>query len=66
LEEAWCAVGFSGHGLKMAPVVGQIMAEMIVDGEAKTLDVSSLRLSRFEDNQPRNGPQDLGNTGGMP
>lgn len=50
LEGAYCAVGFSGHGFKMSPIVGQLMAEMIVDGQAKTLDVAPLRLARFEEN----------------
>jgi sarcosine oxidase subunit beta len=47
---AYCAVGFSGHGFKMSPVVGQLMAELIVDGAAKTLDITPLRLARFEEN----------------
>ena len=41
------ATGFSGHGFQHAPVVGKILAEMNVDGEAKAVDVSSLRLERF-------------------
>ena len=41
------ANGFSGHGFQHAPVVGKLLAEMIVDGEAKTVDVSSLGLERF-------------------
>jgi sarcosine oxidase subunit beta len=50
LEGAYCAVGFSGHGFKMSPIVGQLMAELIVDGAAKTLDIAPLRLARFEAN----------------
>lgn len=50
IEGGYCAVGFSGHGFKMAPIVGQLMSEMIVDGSAKTLDVSPLRFERFEKN----------------
>ena len=42
------ATGFSGHGFQHAPVVGKILAEMVVDGEAKAVDVSSLRLERFD------------------
>ncbi len=41
------ATGFSGHGFQHAPVVGKLLAEMIVQGEAKTVDVSSLGLERF-------------------
>jgi sarcosine oxidase subunit beta len=50
LEGVYCAVGFSGHGFKMSPIVGQLMAELIVDGQAKTLDIAPLRLARFDDN----------------
>jgi sarcosine oxidase subunit beta len=50
VEGAYCAVGFSGHGFKMSPVVGQLMAELIVDGQARTLDIAPLRLARFDEN----------------
>jgi sarcosine oxidase subunit beta len=48
LEGIYCAVGFSGHGFKMSPIVGQLMAELIIDGQAATLDITPLRLARFE------------------
>ncbi|HSJ50907.1 MAG TPA: FAD-binding oxidoreductase [Actinomycetota bacterium] len=44
----YLANGFSGHGFQHAPVVGKLLAEMIVEGEARTVDVSSLGLERFE------------------
>jgi sarcosine oxidase, subunit beta len=50
VEGAYCAVGFSGHGFKMSPIVGQLLTEMIVDGKASTLDVAPLRASRFAEN----------------
>ncbi len=40
--------GFSGHGFMHGPVAGKIMSEIILDGEASSLDVSSLDLARFE------------------
>jgi sarcosine oxidase subunit beta len=43
----WLANGFSGHGFQHAPVVGTLLAEMIVDGGARTVDVSGLGLDRF-------------------
>jgi sarcosine oxidase subunit beta len=43
----YLANGFSGHGFQHAPVVGKLLAEMIVEGEAHTVDVSSLGLDRF-------------------
>jgi glycine/D-amino acid oxidase-like deaminating enzyme len=39
--------GFSGTGFKIAPAVGLCMAELILDGEAKTVDISSLAPQRF-------------------
>jgi sarcosine oxidase subunit beta len=50
LQGAYCAVGFSGHGFKLSPIVGQLMAELIVDGQAKALDIAPLRLARFDEN----------------
>jgi sarcosine oxidase subunit beta len=47
VEGLWLANGFSGHGFQHAPVVGKLLAEMIVDGAAHTVDVSSLGLDRF-------------------
>ena len=43
------ATGFSGHGFQHAPVVGKLLAEMILQDEAKTVDVSSLGLDRFDE-----------------
>jgi sarcosine oxidase subunit beta len=48
VEGLWLANGFSGHGFQHAPVVGKLLAEMIVDGAARTVDVSSLDLDRFD------------------
>ena len=42
------ANGFSGHGFMMAPGVGQLIAEWIVNGRP-SLDLSDLRLERFRD-----------------
>jgi glycine/D-amino acid oxidase-like deaminating enzyme len=52
IDGAFCAVGFSGHGFKMSPIVGELMTELIVDGQAKTLDLAPLRLARFDENDP--------------
>jgi sarcosine oxidase subunit beta len=47
VEGLFLANGFSGHGFQHAPVVGKLLAERIVDGAARTVDVSSLGLDRF-------------------
>ncbi len=57
---AYCAVGFSGHGFKMSPVVGQLMAELIVEEKATTLDIRPLRLARFEESDPVKTPYPYG------
>jgi sarcosine oxidase subunit beta len=42
------AVGFSGHGFMQSPATGQVVAELVVDGEASLVDVSDLGADRFE------------------
>jgi sarcosine oxidase subunit beta len=46
-ERAYVAAGFSGHGFMHSPATGQLMAELIVDGAAHSLDVAPLGLERF-------------------
>jgi sarcosine oxidase subunit beta len=48
-EGLYCAVGFSGHGFKEAPAVGQAMAEWMVDGQPELVDLRPLHLARFEE-----------------
>jgi len=47
-ENHYLAVGGSGHSLKISPAMGQCLAEMIVFGEAKTVDISDLNAGRFD------------------
>ena len=49
IEGLYCAVGFSGHGFKLAPVVGKVMAELITQGRTTSLDISALGLRRFSE-----------------
>src|SRR5438067_161982 len=44
------AAGFSGHGVMHAPVTGELISELIVDGRT-SLDISALALSRFRTGQ---------------
>jgi sarcosine oxidase subunit beta len=39
--------GSSGHGVMHAPALGHLLAEIILDGRASTLDVSALDPGRF-------------------
>ncbi|MBI4761008.1 MAG: NAD(P)/FAD-dependent oxidoreductase [Chloroflexota bacterium] len=43
----YVACGFSGTGFKLSPAVGVCMSELILDGRAKLVDISSLTLKRF-------------------
>lgn len=52
LENLWLINGSSGHGVMHSPALGQLVAEMILDGEARTIDVHALRPSRFAEGQP--------------
>jgi sarcosine oxidase subunit beta len=44
--------GSSGHGVMHAPALGQLLTEIICDGNASTLDVTALRPSRFDEGAP--------------
>jgi glycine/D-amino acid oxidase-like deaminating enzyme len=48
-EGFYLQCGFSGTGFKIAPAVGACMAELIVDGQAKTLDISPFSPHRFSE-----------------
>ena len=43
----YVVTGFSGHGFMHGPAAGLLMAEIILDGQATTLDISSLDYARF-------------------
>jgi sarcosine oxidase subunit beta len=49
LEGFVCAVGFSGHGFMLAPATGLTLAEIILDGAARTFDISEFSYTRFSD-----------------
>jgi FAD-dependent oxidoreductase domain-containing protein 1 len=47
LENLFFANGFSGHGLQQSPAAGRAVAELLVDGRYRTLDLSRLGYARF-------------------
>jgi glycine/D-amino acid oxidase-like deaminating enzyme len=47
VDGLYVCTGFSGHGFKLSPAVGLLMAELVLDGRATTIDISPLRMSRF-------------------
>jgi sarcosine oxidase, subunit beta len=42
------AAGFGGAGFALAPAVGACTSELVVDGEASSVDVTTLGISRFQ------------------
>jgi sarcosine oxidase subunit beta len=47
--------GHSGTGFKTAPAIGRCMAELILDGDAKTVDIRPLSPGRFAEGKPVRG-----------
>jgi sarcosine oxidase subunit beta len=56
LDGLYLATAFSGSGFKIAPAVGTCLAELILDGEAKTVDIRPFGLRRFAEGRPLEGP----------
>jgi sarcosine oxidase, subunit beta len=54
------ACGFSGTGFKTAPAVGACLAELILDGQATTVDISGYSLDRFAAGRPLVGEHPYG------
>jgi sarcosine oxidase subunit beta len=50
LEGFYIAAGFSGHGFKFGPLIGQLMTEIITQGKSTTVDLTPLRYNRFAEN----------------
>jgi glycine/D-amino acid oxidase-like deaminating enzyme len=51
VEGLYLALGWSGHGLKLSPAVGEVVADEVL-GCPPSIDVSDLRPDRFDRNQP--------------
>jgi glycine/D-amino acid oxidase-like deaminating enzyme len=47
------ALGFSGHGFKHSPVVGEMVAELVVDGRVSVVDATPFSSERFADRSGR-------------
>ncbi len=52
LEGFYLDCGFSGTGFKTAPAVGLCMSEMILDGKARSVDLSIFAPGRFAEGRP--------------
>jgi sarcosine oxidase subunit beta len=47
IDGLFVCAGFSGMGFKISPAIGLVMSELLLDGQGKTVDISSFRPSRF-------------------
>ena len=46
-DDVIIACGFSGHGFKFVPVVGEVLADLAIDGETDQ-PIGFLRMQRFK------------------
>jgi sarcosine oxidase subunit beta len=47
VEGYYIVTGFSGHGFMHGPISGKLMAEIVLDGNPSSLDISMLDYARF-------------------
>ncbi len=45
------AVGFSGHGFKLSPITGELIAEKIVDGRTRLVNIDLFSPGRFAEDR---------------
>ncbi len=50
IDGMYICTGFSGHGYKLSPAVGTAMAELMLEGQSTSIDITSLRMNRFAEN----------------
>ncbi|NJD60909.1 MAG: FAD-binding oxidoreductase [Anaerolineales bacterium] len=49
IDGYYIVTGFSGHGFMHGPIAGKLMAEVILDGQALSMDISMLDYARFSE-----------------
>ena len=59
------AAGFSGHGFKISPAVGELIADLVCTGSSNDPDVPDrdFRLSRFAEGDPLSSPHPYAGAG---
>ncbi len=58
VEGLWVSAGFSGHGYKISPAVGDLVADLVLYGESRLphVDHHDFRLDRFAEGAPLRSP----------
>ena len=56
----WVMLGDSGTSFKTAPAIGRCLAEWIVHGRPRLVDLSPFRSTRFAEGQPWVDPDHYG------
>ncbi len=67
VDGLWFCAGFSGHGYKISPAVGELMADLIVHGHSRFGDVDhrDFRWERFAEEQLLTSPHPYVGAGQM-
>lgn len=55
IDGLFCALGFSGHGFKLGPVVGEMLADLVTAESQCPIDSSIFNARRFEEGEPIRG-----------
>ncbi|MBD2771277.1 NAD(P)/FAD-dependent oxidoreductase [Iningainema tapete] len=66
LPGLYCAVGFSGHGYKLSPIIGDLMSSLILGETNELVDLLKLfRFSRFQENDLVKSPYSYSQARGL-
>jgi glycine/D-amino acid oxidase-like deaminating enzyme len=67
VEGLWLCAGFSGHGYKISPAVGELMADLILAGASRDpdIDAADFRWERFARAEPLVSPHPYVGAGQM-
>lgn len=60
VDGLFIAGGFSGTGFKKSPAIGLLIAELVTEGAARSVDIHPFRLSRFAEGEPIRGRHEYG------
>ncbi|MFQ5742661.1 MAG: NAD(P)/FAD-dependent oxidoreductase [Acidobacteriota bacterium] len=55
VDNLYCCAGSSGHGFKLAPVVGEMMAGLVINGKGPGDEIEMFGFSRFMEGNLANG-----------